>query len=291
MAGRRYGGENPPVGSTIHNVGRGSLDAMARPTSRDVVISERLGGALSASQVSRARNEGLTLGSQDAWLALAPLIGPGQNFDVASIRLAAQGFASERLRRVLSNPPQGRAEVILGTLFATLAKGARCAVDAGTATAARLFDTPEEVASAMVHAAKHDYDDALDSHPGTFDSAHEVSVAAAEYLGGQPEPDRECYADEFAETMRAVVRGLASSPANVGNAPDDVLVRSVKAAAALWEMSFAQKLSLGEEDRWRMIAGLALVAGPLVEVLYDVHSQISTARSGARNAPGDDAPA
>jgi len=274
---------------------RGIMDIMARPTQIDVSQSVASGGALSPSQVNRLRAAGLgpppgsDIGTY--WAALAPYVGTGRDLDVAAVRMATEGYATARLRTVISAPADdARGGQIVEILRSFTASAAAGIVRDGTwRQVAEMPETPGEEACYLVDGASLDFEDALagvDPSPLFIDAA-QISARIATDARGLDGPQRELYPDEFSGWFAEAGRRLSVAEAWAKTAPAAELVAEVQALATLWHATAAGRLSLGDEDTWRMIAGLAPVASLLVELVAEVQSQITTGAQVPLAAPPD----
>jgi hypothetical protein len=267
---------------------------MARPTKHDLQVSRFLGGKLSASQVNRLTAEGLGLPAGASWAdygpALASLTSRGRDLDVAAVRLAAEhGWCIERLRRLVAAPmDEGRTKVVSEAFEAAALQAAGGVVATGTPTqAGEMPETPEVEAGNMMGSARLAYEDTLNGDAeANWDDAKDIAEQLATTLSGPAEPGAEVYADDFKDWMPLFAQRLRSHTGWVESVSDAELVASVQVAAACWHATFLSKLGLGEEDSWRMIAGMAPLAGVLVELVQEVASQANIGRLPAPEGAG-----
>jgi hypothetical protein len=136
-------------------------------------------------------------------------------------------------------------------------------------------ETPEEEAILIADGALGDVEDLLNGETAfPLDDYRKVAVDMVRTHVGQPEPGREIYADEFARYMERFASAIRDAEPAIKAASLEVLATSVAVAADAWSKTFVGKLSIGEEDSWRIIGALAPAAGVFVQLIQDVISQI-----------------
>ncbi|MDA8037628.1 MAG: hypothetical protein M0Z69_00415 [Actinomycetota bacterium] len=254
---------------------------MPRATQRQIEASKAVDGLLTPSQIARAESEGINVAHDAAATrALEPFIGTGRDYDIAAIRLGVEGYCTRRLRQVLAEPDESRLSMTGTAVESLLAQAARAAVGEGWPDyrAAELPESPAEQAEIALGTMYLDAEDLLlGAHEvGLQDTADIAEEFAVQQLGAS---GKHLPRDLLGQMMPAVAASLNDASSWARTASDDEIVTALRTIGVICEALEVDRLPIGSEDRWRLIALCAPAAGIIVRFIEAMVTTMADSRA------------